>query len=202
MKLFIHFCAFGFSNCYVLGEGSEAIIIDPGSMDESVIKSIEDNNYTLAGVFITHGHLNHFHGIKTLKKIYDAEIYSISPEIQDYRAIPLKDGEIIRSGSMNVEVITVPGHSADSAVFRVDRMLFTGDALTAGLVGETASIYGSVNQMTALRGKILSLPGYHSVFPGHGPPTSLDAERRFNSGINDYRDYNTQRSRYRAEVYF
>ena len=229
MKLFVHFCAFGFSNCYILGtDGSdshgsdspgplpkgpekpqesaskeavkEAIIIDPGSMDEQIITIIEENKYALRGVLFTHGHTGHVHGITTLKRIYDTEIYCISPAIQEYKTIPVRDGEILHIGSFRIEVIAVPGHSADSAVFKAGRLLFTGDALSAGLVGSTASVYAAANQMTALRSKILSLPGYHVIFPGHGPPTSLEAEQRFNSGINSYEDNKSRRSRYRLEL--
>ena len=199
MKLYIHFCAFGFSNCYVLGDKNEAVIIDPGSMDKAVLSSIEDNEYKLAGVLITHNHPNHVHGLTTLKRIYNTDIYSLSPVIQEYKSILVRNGETIQLGSFNIETFSVPGHSVDSAVFKIDRMLFTGDALTAGLIGKTSSIYGTVNQMTALRSRILSLPGDYSVFPGHGPPTNLDAERRFNAGINDYETYQIRRIRFRPE---
>ena len=200
MKLYSHFCAFGYSNCYVLGENNRAVIIDPGSMDTAILNSIEENEYTLAGVLVTHAHHNHVHGLKTLMRIYNTEIYGISPFIQEFKTIPIRGGETVKIGSMHIEVIAAPGHSADSAVFRVDRMLFSGDTISAGLVGKTASIYGSVNQMTALRGKILSLPGDYTIFPGHGPPTTLDAERRFNAGINAYEDYKTRRPRFKLEI--
>ena len=207
MKLFVHFCAFGFSNCYILcteraetPASSEAIIIDPGGIDERIINRIEENEYALKGILVTHGHLNHVHGIATLKRIYNTEIYAISPVIQEYKTIPIRDGEIVSIGSFRIEVIAAPGHSADSAVFKIGSLLFTGDTLSAGLVGTTASVYGAANQMTALRGKILSQPGYHAILPGHGPPTSLEAELRFNAGINTYDDYKSQRSRFILEL--
>ena len=205
MKLFVHFCSSGFCNCYILGSDDssaikEAIIIDPGSMDTQIINIIEENEYALRGIFCTHGHRNHVHGITTLKRIYDIDIYCISPEMQKHKTTPLRDREILNIGSFVVEVIAVPGHSADSAVFKIDHMLFTGDALTAGLVGSTASVYGAANQMTALRNKIFSLPGHHTIFPGHGPPTSLEAERRFNSGVNAYKDYVSRRPSFKLEL--
>ena len=200
MKLYVHFCAFGFSNCYILGDGNEAIIVDPANMDEAILKNIEDNDYILIGVLITHGHLNHVHGLNTLMRVYDTDIYSISPDVRGHKTIPVRDGETIRIGNFIIEVIAAPGHSADSAVFKVDNMLFTGDAMTAGLIGRTASVYAAANQMTALRGKILSLPGDYSVFPGHGPPSSLDAERRFNYGVNAFEDYKNRHNRFRPEL--
>ena len=205
MKLFVHFCSIGFCNCYILGSDDlsaekEAIMIDPGSMDTQIINIIEENEYILRGIFCTHGHRNHVRGITTLKRIYDTEIYCISPEIQKHKTTPLRDGETLNIGSFRVEVIAVPGHSADSAVFKIDHMLFTGDALTAGLVGSTASVYAAANQMTALRNKIFPLPGHYTIFPGHGPPTSLEAERRFNSGVNTFKDYVSRRPSFRLEL--
>jgi glyoxylase-like metal-dependent hydrolase (beta-lactamase superfamily II) len=210
LKLFVHSQGFGFCNCYILGtenlsasksgEAKEAIIIDPGFIDESMIKRIEENEYVLTGVLFTHGHTNHISGITTLKRIYDTEIYCISSAIREYKAIPVRDSEIVNIGSFKIEVIAVPGHSADSAVFKIEQLLFTGDVLSAGLVGSTASVYGAANQMTALRNKILSLPGDYTILPGHGPPSSLEAERRFNTGINSYKDYRSRRRSFRFQT--
>ena len=193
MKLYVHFCANGFSNCYILEDKQKAVIIDPGSMDEAILNIIEDNSYTLAGILITHGHLTHLRAVNTIKRIYETEIYCISPVIQGFKTITLRDGETVNLGSISIEVIAAPGHSADSAIYRIGRMLFTGDAITAGLIGRTPSVYAASNQMTAIRGKILSLPGDYSIFPGHGPPTTLETERRFNAGINAFEDYKARR---------
>ncbi|AEF81404.1 MBL fold metallo-hydrolase [Leadbettera azotonutricia] len=205
MKLYFHYCTFGFSNAYVLGtedndKTKEAIIVDPGSMNETILKYIEDNEYTLKGVLITHDHLNHVHGLRTLKRIYDVDIYSVNPLIRDQQTILVRDGDKIEIGGFNIEVISVPGHSADSAVFSIEHLLFTGDALSAGLVGRTASTYAAANQITALRHKILSLPGDYTVLPGHGPPTTLEAERLFNAGINTYIDPNRKRVNFKIDI--
>jgi glyoxylase-like metal-dependent hydrolase (beta-lactamase superfamily II) len=162
---------------------NDAVIIDPGIMDTEILSLIEDNNYNLRGIFITHDHPHHVRGVKTITRIYDTEIYAINPVIMERRAVLVKDGDIVNIGPLRVEVIAIPGHSADSAVFRIDRLLFTGDALSAGEVGGTASSYAAMNQVRALRSKIVSLPGDFTILPGHGPPSSLEAERRFNSGL-------------------
>ncbi|MDR3145898.1 MAG: MBL fold metallo-hydrolase [Treponema sp.] len=208
MKLFFHYCPFGFSNCYILGtdntgEGDSpmALIVDPGAMDEAILNFIERNNYTLRGVLITHDHRNHVHGLRTLKRIYNAEIYAINHIILDNRTTLVKDGDALTIGPFAIEVVSVPGHSSDSAVFKVGRFLFTGDALSAGLVGSTASSYGAAVQMTALRSKILSLPGDYIVLPGHGPPSSLEAERRFNAGMEQYERHRNQRHQFTPEFF-
>ncbi|MDR2607585.1 MAG: MBL fold metallo-hydrolase [Treponema sp.] len=185
MKLFFHYCTYGFSNCYILGPdtGNEAVIIDPGAMNEPMLEFIENNNYIPRAVLVTHNHPNHIHGLRTLKRIYDPEIYAVNHMIQKNRANIIRDGDTLEIGSFSIAVISVPGHSSDSAVFRLNHFLFTGDALSAGLVGSTASAYGKTIQITALRNKILSLPGDYQVFPGHGPPSTMEVERQYNAGL-------------------
>ncbi|MDR0452078.1 MAG: MBL fold metallo-hydrolase [Treponema sp.] len=186
MRIFFHYCLPGFANCYILGSESipgEAIIIDPGEMGADVLNSIEHNEYVLKGVLITHDHRGHVRGLRTLKRIYNAEIYAVNHIVMDCRTNVVRDGDLLDIGPFRIEVVSVPGHSSDSAVYKIGNWLFTGDAMTAGLVGTTASSYGAAIQMTAIRSKLLSLPGDFVVFPGHGPPSTLEAERQFNAGI-------------------
>jgi glyoxylase-like metal-dependent hydrolase (beta-lactamase superfamily II) len=185
MKLFFHYCSFRFSNCYVLADenGPDAIIIDPGSIDEKLLDYIEKNNLNLKAVLITHDHLGHVHGLKTLLRIYKVGIFAINRSILENKTTPVRDGDKIGIGPFTIEGISIPGHSSDSVVYRVDRLLFTGDVLTTGMVGSTASAYGAATQISKLRSRLLSLPGDYTVLPGHGPPSTLEAERRYNVGI-------------------
>jgi glyoxylase-like metal-dependent hydrolase (beta-lactamase superfamily II) len=203
MKLYFHYCSYGFSNCYVLGaapDSADAIIIDPGTMDESVLKSIENNNFHLRAALITHAHITHVHGLRTLKRIYNAEIFAVNRVILDHKTTLVRDGDKIDIGAFKVEVISIPGHSADSVVYRIGGLLFTGDVLTAGLVGETDSTYGATTQMGKLRSRLLSLPGDYTVLPGHGPPSSLEAERRFNVGITLYDQRRDRKHAFRVNI--
>jgi glyoxylase-like metal-dependent hydrolase (beta-lactamase superfamily II) len=214
MKVFFHYCAFGFSNCYVLGTepdplkaaarkrrfSGEAIVIDPGNMDGPVIDFIEHHNYRVMAVLITHDHLNHVHGLRTLKRIYDVDIYAVNRLVTDHKTTMVKDGETFDIGSFHIEAITVPGHSADSAVYKINHLLFTGDALNAGLVGTTGSSYGAEVQMNALRTKIFSLPGNYGIFPGHGPPSTLEVERRFNAGMRSAEHGKRKRRTFNVDI--
>ena len=212
MRLYYYYCPSGFSNGYLLGtdlpdektsigniveksreNSKEAIIIDPGMMNSSLLSIIEENDYALKGVLITHDHPHHLKGLKAIQRIYDTKIYAIKPLVGGYRTSLVSDSAIINIGAFKVEVFSVPGHSADSAVFRIERFLFTGDALSAGLTGSTASSYSAATQVSALRRKILSLPGDYTILPGHGPPSSLEAERRFNLHLNSLDQLKTRR---------
>ena len=202
MKLFFHYCSFGFSNCYVLGEddGVQALVIDPGCMDKPLLEYIENNNFSLSAVLLTHDHKGHVNGLKTFRRIYDVEIFSFNRSVLDYNTRPVKDGEKINIGPFNVEVISIPGHSADSVAYLIGSLLFTGDALTSGLVGTTDSAYGAKTQMNTLRSRLLSLPGDYTILPGHGPPSTMEAERRYNVWINHYSDIQNRKPGFKVSL--
>jgi glyoxylase-like metal-dependent hydrolase (beta-lactamase superfamily II) len=204
VKLFFHYCSYGFGNCYILGTEAPgehlAIIVDPAVVDAQILGFIENNDYKVRGVLVTHDHIKHVRGLRTLTRIYDTEIFAINPHIQEHKTTMVRDGQRLDIGPFSVEVISTPGHSSDSAVFRVDRMLFTGDSLSAGLVGRTVSAYGAAVQMMALRSKILSLPGDFMIFPAHGPPSTLEAERRYNEGINSYDEIRSRRPKLKLDL--
>jgi len=206
MNVFVHYCPYGFSNCYIMGTDLEddnsprdAVVIDPGNAELPMLDFIESNGYKMRGVLITHDHINHVHGLRTLRRIYDAQIYAVNPMIQEIKTTVIRDGDVLKLGAITVSVITVPGHSSDSAIFRINKTLLTGDTITSGLLGTTISSYGKIRQMDALRSKVLSLPGNFVIFPGHGPPSTLDAERSFNIDINGYEQRVNKQPRFRAE---
>ncbi|MDR2729371.1 MAG: MBL fold metallo-hydrolase [Treponema sp.] len=207
MKLFFHYCSYGFSNCYILGaenspkgQQNVAIIIDPGSMENVTLETIEDNNFDLKAVLITHEHVNHVQGLRTLKRIYNAGVIAVNQNIMDHKTTRVKDGDKLVIGGFTAEVISIPGHSSDSVVYKIGDLLFTGDVLTAGLVGSTASAYGMATQMNKLRSRVLSLPGDYVVLPGHGPPSTLEAERRFNAAIFNYDQSRTKRPVFKVDI--
>ncbi|WP_461256100.1 MBL fold metallo-hydrolase [Treponema sp. R80B11-R83G3] len=207
MKLFFHYCSYGFSNCYILGmenatkgQQNAAIIVDPGSMERVTLETIENNNFSLKAVLITHDHLNHVQGLRTLTRIYNTGVIALNQNIMEHKTTRVKDGDKLVIGGFTVEIISIPGHSSDSVVYKIGDLLFTGDVLTAGLVGSTASAYGMATQMNKLRSRLLSLPGDYTVLPGHGPPSTLEAERRFNADIFNYDQSRTKRPVFKVDI--
>jgi glyoxylase-like metal-dependent hydrolase (beta-lactamase superfamily II) len=205
VKLDFHYRSSGFSNTYLLGSSGEdspkeAVIVDPSLMDANLLNMIEENNYSLKGVLITHDHPHHVQGLRAILRIYNTEVFAINPVVGEYHTTLVRDGEIINIGQFKTEVFSVPGHSADSAIFRIERMLFTGDALSACRLGSTASSYSAATQTSAIIRKILSLPGDYTILPGHGPPSSLEAERHFNIELNSYGHQKNRRPAFRFEA--
>ncbi len=186
MKLYFHFAVVGFANTYLIGppEGGEAILVDPGIMDTKLLSLIEGNKYYVKSILVTHNHESHIKGIRTLKKIYDADIYCFSPYVLEFPTIPLKGGDHFTCASgISVEVIEVPGHSADSLVYHIGGMIFTGDVLAAGRVGNTKNSFNRAILLHEIREKLFTLPASTLVLPGHGPPSTLKAEKMFNPDL-------------------
>lgn len=182
MKVYFHLNLGGFSNCYLVvnEETNEAIIIDPGQVTEEVIEQIESVPYKLAGVLITHNHGSHVNGLKTLRKIYSPVILAADWQVAGSNTTVINgDGEI-EIGGMTVQYMAVPGHTADSIVYKIGNLIFTGDVLMAGTIGNTSSSYSEVILKSNIEQKILSQTEDALVLPGHGPPESVEASRMFN----------------------
>jgi glyoxylase-like metal-dependent hydrolase (beta-lactamase superfamily II) len=206
MELSFNYCTRSLSNCYLLGsdytgakgnqkETRDALIIDPGCMNESILDFIESNEYTLKGILLTHNHARHTAGLRSLKRIYPAEIYASNSVVLNYKTNVVQDGDTINIGSFTVKVISAPGHSIDSMVYLIDHILFTGDVLSAGLMGRTDSAYSAMRQITMIQNKIFTLRGNYIVLPGHGPPTTLNVERSHNIGMRLFEE-NRNRTQY------
>lgn len=186
MKLYFHFAVVGFANTYLIGppEGGDAILVDPGIMDTELLRLIEGNRYYIRSVLITHNHNSHVKGVRTLKRIYEADIYAFAPYVLEFPTIPIKDGDSFTPASdIHVEVLEVPGHSPDSLVYHIGGMIFTGDVLAAGRVGYTKNSHSRAVLLHSISKKLFTLPDSTIVLPGHGPPSTLKAEKMFNPDL-------------------
>jgi len=183
MKLYFFMNIDGFSNCYLVvnEETKEAILVDPGKMTKPILERIEDGNLNLKAVLITHNHGSHSRGLNTLRKIYSPKIYAADWEVAGNETIVLKGDGVIRISGFNVGYMSVPGHSPDSMCYKIGRVIFTGDSLTAGLTGSTNNSYAKKTLISAIQQKILSQNDDISLLPGHGPPSSVGAEKQFNT---------------------
>jgi len=182
VKLFFHFVLSNFSNTYILGpvEGGPALIIDPGVMDLPLLNLIERNSFYVKHILVTHNHASHVNGIKTLKRVYDADIYSNMelPFKSEFNKI--EDGDELHLDSFDVDVINIPGHSPDSMIFKIQNMLFTGDALLAGEIDHDLTVFQNNELLEKVKEKIFVMDDDILIFPGHGSPTTVKAEKYFN----------------------
>lgn len=186
MKIYFHLNLEGFSNCYVIANDvtREAIIVDPGKITPEIIEHIERGSYKLTAVLVTHNHGSHVHGLVTLQKIYSPEVYAAEWEVAGDSTNILKDDGIVKIAGLDVEYYSLPGHTSDSMVFKIGRVMFTGDSMAAGTIGSTNSKFSKQVLINNIKTKILSQTDDTVLMPGHGPPTTVAAEKLFNIEIN------------------
>lgn len=187
MKIYYHLNSEGFSNTYVIAneKTKDVIIIDPGAMNEEIIEQIEANEFKLTSVLITHNHGSHVNGLKTLLKIYSPRIYGADWGIAGKDTTVLNGDGKLRLAGMTVHYMTLPGHTADSMIYKIGTVLFTGDSITAGRIGSTNSSYSSHILRQNINERILSQQENTIIMPGHGPPSSVGAEKYCNMDLND-----------------
>ena len=175
----------GFANCYVVGPdgGGPAAIIDPGHFDSSLLVRIERAGLEIVAVLLTHSHRAHCGGTGTVLSVYRARVYGHGGNGRTPVDRALRDGHRVAVGSLEFQVSELPGHAADSLAFRVGDLLFTGDALLAGDIGSTPTAAARSTLVAALRERVLSLPDRVTILPGHGPPTTVRAERTLNAAL-------------------
>lgn len=186
MKIYFHLNVGGFSNTYIVAneKNLEAIIIDPGKLTEEIIKQIEDNHLKLVAILVTHNHGSHVHGINTLLKIYSPKIYGADWEIAGVKTNVITGDGTINIAGLDVRYMNLPGHTSDSMIYVIGNAIFTGDTISAGKIGSTNSSYSKHLLINNLNQKIMSQQENTCLFPGHGPPTTVGAELKFNNDFN------------------
>lgn len=181
------FSAVGFSNAFLVGPrgGGDALLVDPGEFDAAMLQAIEANRLRLRWILVTHAHRAHIAGLRGLRRVYDPEIYCNQPSVLEEPARHVQDGDRLSLGEISVEVIELPGHSIDSLCFQIGGMVFTGDTLSAGGIGRTRDARAEGLLRSGIRERLLGLGDDVLVFPGHGPPSLIGIERRFNPFFGD-----------------
>lgn len=182
MKIYYHVNLEGYSNCYIITnpELKEAIIVDPGKITKEIVQNIENEQYNLVAVLITHNHGSHTDGLSTIRKIYNPRIYAADSQAAGEDTIVLKGDGIFRIADFTIGYLSVPGHSTDSMCYKIGNVIFTGDTLSAGKIGSTNNSYAERTLVANVQTKIFSQPECTTLLPGHGPPTSIEAEKFFN----------------------
>ena len=188
------------TNCYLASskETKEAILIDPGLEFSSEAKPIFDHISTgkLKVKFIvnTHGHDDHVKGNALFQQklnvpicIHSLDAHFIEgAETGKFPAnVMLEDGGLVKFGSETLKVMHTPGHTPGSISLVGEKLVFTGDTLFAGGIGRTDFPGGSMSDMRLSLKKLVSLPDYMLVYPGHGETSMIREEKKMNPFLNN-----------------
>ena len=200
-------------NTFVLyDETMECIIIDPGCYEPEEKKELHDfiTDHKLKPVRLlnTHCHIDHVLGNR-----FVFESYNLSPEIHQLEipvlkamatygaqygiymdpspepVISLTDAGMILFGNSTLKMILAPGHSPGSICFysEAQKILIGGDVLFRDSIGRSDLPGGNMDTLLkSIRTKLFSLPEEVTVYPGHGPQTTIGYEKKNNPFLLTY----------------
>jgi glyoxylase-like metal-dependent hydrolase (beta-lactamase superfamily II) len=202
-------------NTYVLSdETGECVVIDAACFyaDEKamLLSYILDHDFVVKHLLNTHLHFDHLFGVNILAsqfgltmECHPADLFlldDIPAQLQmfglpnvntDYRpdiGKYLHEEDQITFGNQTLEVIHVPGHSPGSVSFyhKAEGVLFSGDALFRSGIGRTDLAGGNYDELvTGIQTKLFTLPDETSVYPGHGPATTIGYEKAHNPFVGE-----------------
>lgn len=193
------------ANCYIVGSDrtGEGIIIDPVAEAETIMDNVRQLGLTIKLIIATHSHPDHIMALGQIKEetgapfaMHEAEsagmiasgmarvmgmFMSGSAEPLPKPDMLLKDGEAIEVGDLSFTVLHTPGHSPGGISLCGHGMVFVGDTLFNFSIGRTDFPGCSHQQLIeSINSKLLTLPDETIVYPGHGPQTTIRAERQHN----------------------
>ena len=199
------------TNCFLVADEStkHAVLFDaPDHTTDRLLKETTKRGWDLIGLWLTHGHFDHFADHALVKKHFPAakilihpleEPKAQNPELQTrlfglpFVIPPLRadvhvaDNQKLKLGSLDVTVIHTPGHAPGhvSYHFPSENLLIGGDLIIAGSVGRTDLPDSDHAALEASIRRIMQLPAKTRLLGGHGPPTTLEHERKTNSFVQE-----------------
>lgn len=201
IEVFHLFPEFGTNTWLLWDEASrQGFLIDPAAPSEELLRRIEELRLRIPLIINTHGHGDHIGGNDWFKTALGAQVL-IHPadaalltdnrrNFSEYLCQPLdlapadslaEDGQVLKLGDHEVQVLHTPGHTPGCICLWVDKFLFSGDTLFEQSIGRTDFPGGSHAQIiSSIKTKLFTLPDDTVVFPGHGPRTSIGLEKSNN----------------------
>lgn len=186
------------SNCYVLYDTHQAIVVDPSVSLKEIKKEID---VPTVGVFLTHGHVDHIWEIESfikenikiylhkhaLEKLGNAnKNYSnhfrkeINIHLKEEQVEIIHDKQNINIFQEPLVVIETPGHTNCSIMLLVSHYMLSGDTLFFDTIGRTDLFSGNSSTMIESIKKIKQITTNYQVYPGHGVSSTLDREKECN----------------------
>ncbi len=191
------------TNCFLIVEkdGKEAALVDPGGDPDILSGMIEEAGVEVKYMLATHCHLDHIGAAAEMgrrlgtglmapeKDVFlldymesACQLYGLPPVEKPDVASFVEPGSTLPLGQSSLSFIEGPGHTPGSLLILADgKDLFAGDVMFMGSVGRTDLPGGDVEILKrTIKDVILPMDDDVNVHPGHGPSTTVGAERRTN----------------------
>ena len=193
-------------NTYLLTEDDQALIIDPGFVEDAefskVHSQIANQELELIGVVLTHAHVDHVLGLQRVLDAYEVPVYlsdkdrylwnnfssqaamfGLQADGFDFDPQPLPVISDWELGNFTFDVRYTPGHAPDhvSLYISESEALIAGDTLFKEGIGRTDLYKGDFEVLEqSIKDELYSLPDATVVYPGHGPETTIAHEKQSN----------------------
>lgn len=192
------------TNCYIVActVTGKAAVVDPGWDGRAILNQVEQRGWNISHILLTHTHFDHVGGLSEVKERSAAPIYVHADAAMMLEYAPaaaamwgfsidppplpdtfISDGDIIEIGELRAAVLFTPGHAPGHICFYLadQQVLFDGDVLFEGSIGRTDLPGGDYELlMRSIHDKVMTLPDETAVLSGHGPVTTIGAERHSN----------------------
>lgn len=195
-------------------EGKSCVIIDPGFYEP--YERTEFFDYINAGglkpeaILLTHCHIDHIWGAKEVQDAFGIPLYmgpenreqfksfdrmssrmGISAPDYSFNVTEVGDNDTIDAGGFRFKVITTPGHSPGGVCYleEKEKIMFTGDTLFAGTIGRTDILFAEYDDLIrSIMEKLIWLDPGISIYPGHGPSSTIGIERTSNPFLEPFNE--------------
>ena len=189
-------------NCYLLTDEASraAVFVDPGEDAPALLKALQ--GLELSAIWLTHAHFDHIGAIADIAAVWsvpvllhpdDRVLYANAHQAAQMWDVPFKQpttpttdlsaGQVLNVAGQEVHCLFTPGHAPGHIAFYLpsEGYVLAGDALFQGSIGRTDLPLGNHEQLLeSVRTQLLTLPDETVVYPGHGPKTTVGAEKRSN----------------------
>lgn len=187
----------------VCGESGRCVAVDPGRGAAELIEAVVADDLALEAIYLTHAHLDHIEGIGEVRRyrpgvpiwlhaddlaLYrgvqrQAAMFGLTAEAQPEPTDMIVPGRPLGFGSCRFDVRFTPGHAPGHVIFVSDDdgLALVGDVVFQGSIGRTDLPGGDTQTlMRSIRNEVMTLPDDTTLYPGHGPPTTVGRERLTN----------------------
>lgn len=190
------------ANCYIIENGNNSIVIDPGDNGKELIKYIDSLNIQIKYILLTHGHFDHIGAVDQLVHKYDCTVYIHENDYDMfyddklnlssyYNPLHLQSSVIKVKDHLQLEkyeitFLNLPGHTKGSCFIIFDDydIVFSGDVLFKGSIGRYDFPTSSISDTKDTLRKMYNMKINYAIYPGHGENTTLKDEKLNNPFFN------------------